>query len=203
MSPSRNTTTTNNVSTETHCPECQECSECPTSSECPPQQECPSGEEETEKPRCVCESSSNQRTKITNYNASLPVIYMISPTYKRLTQKSDLTSVCATVTNVQNLVWIVIEDASEKTKLVTNLLKHCKVTSVHLNILTPDYFKQNKARPRGVEQRNAGLAWIREHNTKEDCNGIIYFGDDDNSYDLRLFDVVMLRNYVVCYLFAE
>lgn len=115
---------------------------------------------------------------------------MLSPTYKRLTQKSDLTSVCMTVMHVPNLVWVVIEDAGEKTKLVTNLLKRCRVTSVHLNIPTSDFYRKDPSKPRGVEQRNAGLSWIRDHHTKDDCNGVVYFGDDDNSYDLRIFDEI-------------
>ena len=56
---------------------------------------------------------------------------------------------------------------------------------------------------RGFEQRNLGLSWIRaqcgvgtqslltEHVLKsEECNGVVYFADDDNKYDLRLFEQV-------------
>lgn len=124
-------------------------------------------------------SSENNRT-----------IFVISPTYKRLTQKSDLTSVCITLMHVPNLVWIVVEDSDHKSDLVRRLLTRCKVVSVHLNAVTPDYYKKDSWKPRGVLQRNAGLNWIREHNSAEKCNGVVYFGDDDNSYDLRLFEEV-------------
>lgn len=37
---------------------------------------------------------------------------------------------------------------------------------------------------RGCSQRNKALEWIKTHNITK---GILYFADDDNSYDLRLF----------------
>ena len=50
-------------------------------------------------------------------------------------------------------------------------------------------------RSRGVEQRNLGLSWIRDYcdepgDTPECSQGIIYFMDDDNKYDMRLFQEV-------------
>ncbi|ETN76096.1 hypothetical protein NECAME_11921 [Necator americanus] len=43
--------------------------------------------------------------------------------------------------------------------------------------------------PRGVPQRNAALSWIRTQLSRAKT-GAIYFGDDDNTYDLRLFDEI-------------
>lgn len=44
-------------------------------------------------------------------------------------------------------------------------------------------------RPRGVSNRNCGLNWLRKHAV----DGVFYFADDDNTYDLvRLFG----RDYV-------
>ena len=40
-----------------------------------------------------------------------------------------------------------------------------------------------KSKPRGVAARNAGMRWVLSHATK----GVLYFMDDDNTYDLRLF----------------
>jgi len=51
----------------------------------------------------------------------------------------------------------------------------------------PDLFKRKKgAKPRGVSNRNRGLEWLRI-NTK---SGVFYFADDDNTYDVRLFEEV-------------
>jgi len=38
-----------------------------------------------------------------------------------------------------------------------------------------------------VANRRAALQWLRQHNL---TNGILYFGDDDNTYDLRLFSEI-------------
>ena len=51
----------------------------------------------------------------------------------------------------------------------------------------PTKYKNGKgAKPRGVANRNLGLEWAIE-NVDE---GVVYFADDDNAYDIRLFDEV-------------
>lgn len=54
-------------------------------------------------------------------------VFAVTPTYMRHTQKVDLTSLCYTIQQVPNLIWIVIEDAVTKTTTVGNLLQRCKV----------------------------------------------------------------------------
>ena len=42
-----------------------------------------------------------------------------------------------------------------------------------------------------MEQRNRGFKWIREnHGLSDTRNGVVYFGDDDNGYDVKLFEEV-------------
>lgn len=48
----------------------------------------------------------------------------------------------------------------------------------------PDKFKTKKSKPRGVSNRNRGLRWLREYAN----DGVFYFADDDNSYDVELFE---------------
>lgn len=50
----------------------------------------------------------------------------------------------------------------------------------------PTKYQKNKTKPRGVSNRNRGLAWIRANATE----GVFYFADDDNTYDLAIFDQV-------------
>lgn len=115
-------------------------------------------------------------------------IFAITPTYVRYTQKVDMTSLCQTIMHVHNLVWIVVEDTEKKTSLVSSILTRCTVRSVQLHIWTSF---ENKVIARGVEQRNLGLSWIRQYCTKDTfCTGFVYFMDDDNKYDLRLFKEV-------------
>lgn len=141
----------------------------------------------------------------------LPVIYMITPTYARWTQKADLTRLCQTLMHVRCLHWIVVEDSDTKTRLVSRLLSGnntCKVKSTHLNVRTrPDLRlgpnDPNWRKNRGVEQRNLALDWLREAASAGKLpgneaasegggggGGVIYFGDDDNTYDLAVFDEV-------------
>lgn len=47
----------------------------------------------------------------------------------------------------------------------------------------PNKYKKRKVKPRGVSNRNRGLAWIRKNATE----GVFYFADDDNTYDLEIF----------------
>lgn len=47
----------------------------------------------------------------------------------------------------------------------------------------------NWLKPRGVQQRNAGLEFLLEHFGKN-TEGYIYFLDDDNTYDIRIFDEI-------------
>ncbi len=45
------------------------------------------------------------------------------------------------------------------------------------------------SKPRGVLQRNTALTWLREHAMELD-RGVVYFADDDNTYDIRVFEEV-------------
>jgi len=120
-----------------------------------------------------------------------PTIYAITPTYARWTQKADLTRLSQTLLHLPNFHWIVVEDATEKSPLVTRLLAASSLNYTHLNAKTDQNFKlkdtdPNWLLPRGVSQRNRGLQWLRE-NVKMSTDGVLYFMDDDNTYSLRLF----------------
>jgi len=144
-------------------------------------------------------------TNLTHESGSdLPTIFIITPTYKRLTQKVDLTSLCHTLMHVPNLHWIVVEDSEQRTDLVAHLLRRCDIPSTHLAIKRSRMLDIGFAHNwRGMEQRNLALSWIRaqcgvgarsmltESVLKlEQCSGVVYFADDDNKYDLRLFEEV-------------
>ncbi|XP_012282242.1 galactosylgalactosylxylosylprotein 3-beta-glucuronosyltransferase P [Orussus abietinus] len=111
-------------------------------------------------------------------------IYVVTPTYRRPEQIPELTRMAQTLMLVRNVHWLVVEDATEPTRQVTELLRRTGLKFEHMIAPMPDKYKRKKgAKPRGVSNRNRGLQWIRANATK----GVFYFADDDNTYDLDLF----------------
>lgn len=108
-----------------------------------------------------------------------------------------------------NIHWIIVEDADATSALVTRLLRRNRLSarSTQLSVKTPADFKlhardPNWSKPRGVEQRNAGLGWVREQlqlkrigheghvddAVPEIPHSVVYFMDDDNTYSVELFE---------------
>lgn len=58
--------------------------------------------------------------------------------------------------------------------------------SIRFTAQMPAAYQKNRIKPRGVSNRNRGLAWIRANATE----GVFYFADDDNTYDLDIFEEV-------------
>lgn len=56
----------------------------------------------------------------------------------------------------------------------------------------PAKYRKNKVKPRGVSNRNRGLDWIRANATE----GVIFFADDDNSYDVLIFEQVSWPHFL-------
>ena len=125
----------------------------------------------------------------------LPVIFVITPTYTRPAQKAELTRLAQTLVLVANIHWIVIEDRNDTSQLVAKLLKRLPHPYTHLSQPTPPTHKlteedPNWLKPRGVYQRNAALQWLRRNVVSTTTKGVVYFADDDNTYDVRLFSEV-------------
>ncbi|WKX95667.1 hypothetical protein Q1695_012265 [Nippostrongylus brasiliensis] len=123
-----------------------------------------------------------------------PMIYFVTPTAFRPAQKADLTRLSYTLSHVPNLHWIVIEDSDVTSKSISEILQRSRLPYTHINVKTPADKKMKHSDPswylpRGVAQRNAALAWIRTQ-LSDLKRGAVYFGDDDNTYDLKLFDEI-------------
>ncbi|KAL7018766.1 hypothetical protein ACKWTF_010904 [Chironomus riparius] len=126
---------------------------------------------------------------------NLPIIYAVTPTYYRPVQKAELTRLSHLFRLVPNLFWVIVEDAEETSALVRNLVNRAGLSNraVLLHAKTPADFKLTKkdphwSKPRGVEQRNEALKWIRKKVKHEPGHAIVYFMDDDNSYSVELFE---------------
>ncbi|KAK9300631.1 hypothetical protein QLX08_006774 [Tetragonisca angustula] len=134
------------------------------------------------------ESSSSSSSSSVSLSERTPEpLYIITPTYRRPEQIPELTRMSHTLMLVKNVHWLVIEDAAVATKQVTRLLERTGLKFEHLTAPMPEKYKQKKgAKPRGVSNRNRGLQWIRANAT----DGVFYFADDDNTYDIALFDEI-------------
>ena len=76
---------------------------------------------------------------------------------------------------------------------MVELLERLKPTlpNVYLSSPMPDIYRQTKDEyhlPKGVSNRNKGLEWILKFGVDD---AVVYFADDDNTYDLRLFHEVL------------
>ncbi|KAI6224161.1 Galactosylgalactosylxylosylprotein 3-beta-glucuronosyltransferase [Aphelenchoides besseyi] len=103
--------------------------------------------------------------------ANETTIFVITPT---LTQ---------TLMHISNLFWIVIEDGNSTVPTVERMLNRSGINFTYLH--TTNKFGLPR---RGWAQRNYGLQHIRENYANYSHGGVVYFADDDNSYDLRLFN---------------
>ena len=120
----------------------------------------------------------------------LPMIFVITPTYNRATRVPDIIRLCQTLLHVKYLHWIVVEDADELSQDVTDILNWCSVNSTYLRYKTPP--KRRGKRGTGADQRNYAMQWLRERYKVGQLQGVVYFGDDDNTYDIRLFEEVSM-----------
>ncbi|CAH7223630.1 B3gat2 [Phodopus roborovskii] len=124
----------------------------------------------------------------------LPTIYAITPTYSRPVQKAELTRLANTFRQVAQLHWILVEDRATRSELVSSFLARAGLPNTHLHVPTPRRYKRPWL-PRATEQRNAGLAWLRQRHQHQSAQpGVLFFADDDNTYSLELFQEFSLSS---------
>lgn len=116
-----------------------------------------------------------------------PIIYFVTPTYPRREQVAEITRLGQTLMHIPYLHWIVADDTSVCNNFLNNLLKKFGIPYTHIASPMPEFYRTKKLVPRGVANRRAALAWIRNNNKK---TGVLYFGDDDNTFDLKLFSEI-------------
>lgn len=126
------------------------------------------------------------------------------PPLPRLVQKAELVRLSQTLSLVPRLHWLLVEDAEGPSALVSSLLAASGLLFTHLAVLTPKTQRLREGepgwlRPRGVEQRNRALDWLRRGGgavggekvpPAPGSRGVVYFADDDNTYSRELFEEV-------------
>ncbi|XP_049871192.1 galactosylgalactosylxylosylprotein 3-beta-glucuronosyltransferase S-like [Pectinophora gossypiella] len=115
------------------------------------------------------------------------MIYFVTPTYPRPEQTPELIRQAHTLMHVPRIHWIVADDKYKCSRHVLGILRRSGLPYTHIASPKPNMKKVPEwLVPRGVSNRRAALDWIRQFVTE----GVIYFGDDDNTVDLELFDEI-------------
>uniref|UniRef100_A0A8R1DJ36 Galactosylgalactosylxylosylprotein 3-beta-glucuronosyltransferase n=1 Tax=Caenorhabditis japonica TaxID=281687 RepID=A0A8R1DJ36_CAEJA len=130
--------------------------------------------------------STSPTFKIVSPNTTNQMIIVVTPTYKRITRIADMLRMANTLSHVKHLHWIVIEDANKTVPAVKELLERTNLPFTYMAHKTAVGYPR-----RGWYQRTMALKFIRSNTTQilgqDHDEGVVYFGDDDNSYDIRLF----------------
>ncbi|KAF9797921.1 hypothetical protein SFRURICE_016565 [Spodoptera frugiperda] len=133
----------------------------------------------------LCRVNFKDQRSYVNKTSDLKMIYFVTPTYPRPEQAPELTRLAHTLMHVPRLHWIVADDQPICSDVVYDILRRSGLPYTHIS--SPKPFKYQITNfPRGVANRRAALAWLRD-NVHE---GVLYFGDDDNTVDLQLFDEI-------------
>ncbi|XP_064556909.1 galactosylgalactosylxylosylprotein 3-beta-glucuronosyltransferase S isoform X2 [Drosophila montana] len=145
-----------------------------------------------DEPLHICSESPEDRRvyiqdKPRSAYAQLPVIYFVTPTYPRREQIPELKRLAYTLLHVPRLYWLVANDQERCDTFLDTLLSGFGIPYAHMASPMPSEFRKSKPAPRGVANRRAALQWLHQQNI---TNGVLYFGDDDNTYDLRLFSEI-------------
>lgn len=99
----------------------------------------------------------------------------------------DLFRMANTLAHVKDLHWIVVEDSNQTVTAVERILQRSQLPYTYIAHNTAEGYPA-----KGWFQRTKALQLLREKAAEilgsEDRVGVVYFGDDDNSYDIRLFE---------------
>ncbi|CAD5223366.1 unnamed protein product [Bursaphelenchus okinawaensis] len=108
-------------------------------------------------------------------------IIVITPTYMRPERMADFTMLSQTLKHVLNVFWLVVEDGDYRVDKVEQVMRRTGLDYAYINTT-------NEGLPcRGWAHRNRALDWIQQHRAQFNSNDVVYFADDDNAYDIRLF----------------
>lgn len=114
---------------------------------------------------------------------SVPFVFVITPTYRRPTQMADMIRLGQTLRNDKAIYWLVIEDQDHPSARIRALLERTGLPFAHLAIHQEFMADGNKPNGRGIFQRNKALEVVE----KLETGGVIFFADDDNAFDVRIF----------------
>ncbi|KAI5646959.1 glycosyltransferase family 43 domain-containing protein [Phthorimaea operculella] len=127
----------------------------------------------------------DKRNNVQN-NSNLSTIYFVTTTHPRPEQIPKLIRYSHTLMHVPRLHWILVDENINCSGHVLRILKRSGLPFTLISSPQPESNNKVPFPRQEVPNRSAGVTWIRHH-VKE---GILYFGDDDNTYDLEFFNEI-------------
>lgn len=112
-----------------------------------------------------------------------PLIIVVTPTYPRPTRIPDMIRLSQTLMHIRNIAWIVIEDGDTLNNPTRRLIRRTRIAYCYIaakRLATPPV--------RGWSAQDYALKFIRQRFANFSNRAVVYFADDDNTYDIRLFD---------------
>ncbi|VDM50271.1 unnamed protein product [Toxocara canis] len=117
-----------------------------------------------------------------------PLIIIITPTHARPTRLADMIRFAQTLMHIHDIVWLVIEDGDALSDPVYRIIRRTQRAYCYFGV------KRNRALPlRGWTARDFALKFLRKRFAEFSNRAIVYFADDDNTYDIRLFDMFIRK----------
>ncbi len=121
-----------------------------------------------------------------------PVLYIVTPTYSRREQYIEILRLSHTLLHVDNVIWVIAEDSEKCSPLLEDMLGRFGIPFAHMASPMPGLYKKEKYKPRGVASRRAGYDWVLKNHpllfAGDRVEGVVFFADDDNTYDLEIFE---------------
>jgi hypothetical protein len=119
-----------------------------------------------------------------------PAVWVVTPTFYRPEQRPELTRLAQALLPVRNFIhWIIVDDvthgSAESFSHLEKFVKRFPLYHTILKSFPPKTDTKIVGKPRGVGGRTAAIQWLRKH--AADKNGVVYFADDDNTYDSDIF----------------
>lgn len=118
---------------------------------------------------------SNDGIPVRPARQNLPSLIIVTPTYPRPLRIRYLRRLAKAFAGIPNFLWLVVEDGESPASDVQLLLRQSGIDHCYLNA--------GPSNDSGNKQRNCAIAHIKEHR----LSGIVYFADDDNVFEKKLF----------------
>lgn len=105
-------------------------------------------------------------------------LIIVTPTYNNCNRVFFINECIKVFHKIQNLIWILCEDNHTIDIEINEILSNSNIKYIYLSY--------GPTKDKGNEQRN----FCYEYIVNNDLHGIIYNADDDNEYDIKLFDEI-------------